>query len=139
MFRIVARTIIILAVAGVICGGLYLLAQGDTGRALLGGNMRSPENRERPEQGFDAARGNTNRARPEPGFRGAPGNLAGQNPGVFPSPDMRERGGHGSVEWTRGLTGLTRNLGMIALLTLGVAVVQQSFAWVSRQRHAKPV
>ncbi len=139
MFRIVVRIIIILVVAGVICGGLALLAQGDTGRALLGGNMGLPETRERPEQGFDAARGDTNRSRPEPGFRGAPGNRDGQNAGTFPSPDMRERGGHGSVEWTRGIAGLTRNLGMIALLTLGVAVAQQSFAWVSRRRRAKPV
>jgi len=139
MLQITVRTIVILAVAGVICGGLCLLAQSDAGRAWLVGNTGSFENRGRPEQGFDAARGDANRARPEPGFRGAPNNLDGQYTGDFPPPDMRGRGGRDGVEWTRGIVGLTRNLGMIALLTLGVAVVQQSFTWVSRRRRVKPI
>ncbi len=144
MLRIVGRTLLVLWIAGLVSGGLYLLAQTDTGRAWLGGTPNRMENNRGFNSGLERAQlepttrpsENLGRGRGEQANR-MPGNLPPRDANVMPPGGMRERGGHEQISWTRGIAGVTRNLGVMAGLTLGVVALQQTYGWVMRRKRAR--
>ncbi len=111
MFRTITKILLIVSVALIVAGGLYLLAQTETGRALLGVNSQ-----------FGAGDALN---RPQPG----------QALNDAPRAGHAERGG---ANWTAGILGMLRNLGIISMAMLGIAIVQSLASWATRRRRLQP-
>jgi hypothetical protein len=140
--KIVLRILIILLVAGAVSGAFYLLVNntslfssaygfpgGEGGEFNEGGPHGFGFRGGQGGEGFAATDGaQSGNSLIESGVpqRG----LHGDGDGGF----GEERGG----DWTRSLPDLGLHLGLVALVTLGVVLIQKLFNLISRSRHSAP-
>lgn len=120
MGKILFRTFIILAVAGAIAGGLYAWVSANGLPGWANGGRGGFEGRG-GEQGAQIER-------PAPPDGGAAFD-GGERPD-FGGEGFGRRGEHGAVDLTRGLAGLGKNLGIVALVTALVALARWVFGWL---------
>jgi hypothetical protein len=132
MVRMILRTLAILLAIGLVSVGLYWAGTNDSARVWMENYMRGGRVERGMELGFNPSSGNM---RGEFGFRGAPPGASGQTANQVPPMRMNEhegeRGGSGNM------LGLVRNTGIIALVTVGIALVQQGYSWITRRKRAK--
>lgn len=121
MGKIIVRVVIILAVAGLVGGLIYLgVSQGAFGSLVTSG---------RGGEGIES-------------FALPGGNVRGQPPAGLTGFDRNfDRGGHDQRNLLAGLGGVARSLGIVALVTAGVLLLQKGLrmftgAWKRRQRGA---
>lgn len=110
MFKILGKIFVIVTIAMIVAGGLYVLAQTDTGRAMLGVNQTQVASGERPTPPSGAM-------------------PTGQMPG----------GEHGAMSWTTGAAEMLRHLGLIGAMMLGVAAFQWTLGRASRRLQPNPL
>lgn len=136
MVRMILRTLVILLAIGLVSGGLYWVGTNDSARAWMESYMRGGRVERGIEPGFNPAIGNL---RGEPSFKAAPPKTSGQTANQIPP--MRMNGHEGGRGGERGGTGnvlgLVRNTGIIALVTVGIALVQQGYSWITRRKRSK--
>lgn len=127
MGKIIVRILVVLLVAGAVAGGIYLWGNSSvtmSTRALEGRPGGHEFTGDMPQMT-------------------APGdNLLSAAPASRPQPGSGEfvRGGHGAhseFNLGAGLAGVGKNLAIIALITLGVILVQQCIRQVTRRRNRK--
>jgi hypothetical protein len=109
MLKITIRILIILAVFALVAGGIYLLVQ-KSGTSILGNTQL--------EGGFHSGNG----TRPEGGQRPADG-------------DFNREGESGGFS-TRSLSELGVNVGKVALITIGVILVQGLIRFFRRRKNS---
>jgi hypothetical protein len=128
MFKIIYRIIIILLVAGLVSGGIYLFFNTSAGQALIqNGRSGGFEREARFAPGGNALTSNfSDGAAFQPGPRGGFG-----SDGDF----------HGAGGSPLALIDLVKNAGIIGLITIAVVLVQKTWAAIRRQilrRSLKP-
>ena len=136
--KIVLRILIILLVAGAVSGAFYLLVNNTSlfsnAYGFTGGE--GGEFNEGGPHGFRGGQGGegfgaTDSSGNSLSESGVPQRgLHGDGDGGF----GEERGG----DWTRSLPDLGLHLGLVALVTLGVVLIQKLLNLISRSRHSAP-
>jgi|WetSurMetagenome_2_1015567.scaffolds.fasta_scaffold453552_2 hypothetical protein len=114
MLRNIIRVLIILAVFAVVAGGIYLLVQ-KSGTSLLGNTQ------------FEGGLRDGSGTRPEGG---------GFDKGQPPSGGDFNRGGESGGFSTRSLAELGVNIGKVALITIGVVLVQGLNRFFRRRKNS---
>jgi hypothetical protein len=108
MLKMIGRILIILLVAGALGGGLYALVNSGAGQSALAGGQDG----QHPRKGFAANLASNSSANSAAGF----------NPDF--QPGLRQ-GFEGHDGASGGLDSLWKNLGLMALITAGVVVLQK--------------
>jgi hypothetical protein len=122
MLKILFRTVMILLVAGLVTGGLYLFGQ-NSGSSLIGAisgaGLGQGENHARPADG---------------GFGPGQGKGMAQGQGRQEGP-----GGENSFSLSAAtLSGLAEELGKVAAVTAGFVLLKAVFRLISRRKLARP-
>ncbi len=107
--RILTRTLITLFAAALVAGAFTLWVDSGMGQRLPIGSF--------------AFAGGIRIDR----FGGQPGSTRAFNP-----PSRFLAGPPNGISWWAGLTGILRNLGLVALVTIGVAVLSRLIRWITR-------
>jgi hypothetical protein len=142
--KIVLRILIILLVAGAVSGAFYLLVNNTslfTSASGFTGGEGGEFNEGGPHGfGFRGGQGGE-------GFGATDGNGAQSGNSLIES-GVPQRGLHGDGDggfggerggdWSRSLPDLGLHLGLVALVTLGVVLIQKLFNLISRSRHSAP-
>jgi hypothetical protein len=129
MLKVIGRLVAILLVIGLLTAGVYWLGQSYPTLLTLGAGAG--------RRGFEGALS-----------AGAPGDRPARSPDAPPGGregrGLRGQGGfgEGGHEFgggsAAGALGILRNVGIIGLITLGVAGIQKAAALISRRRAAAP-
>jgi hypothetical protein len=124
MLRIIVRIAVILAVAGIIAGGIYLFVNSSVGQTVLASARGGQDGQVQIAAGFNAV-GN-NQAGSFSGFsiQGNPGGLSGGFGG-------RDFGGDQA-----GLASIWKNLAIITMITAAVVFFQKTIKLVFRKQPA---
>jgi hypothetical protein len=111
MLKIIARTILVLIVAGLVSGGLYVIAKSNTGRAWLGVAAQNPPASRKVPSAAPASQGS--------GAATLKSSSGSQN----------SRGSRGSQDGSNyqpnTLMDVLQKLGIVLLFTVGVVILQK--------------
>jgi hypothetical protein len=126
LWKTISRTLIIMLAAALVSGGFYLLVNAGFGQRAQARFTSDDNPQARPlNNGAGIGR---------PVENPAPGSTL-----QFGNPFAFQLGARNGISWWAGLTGILRNLGLIALITISVAIAGKLLHWLTTRRpHAPP-
>jgi hypothetical protein len=125
LWSAISRTLIILLAAALVSGGFYLLVNAGFGQRAQAQPIGADNSQARLLKngaGIDRSVENP-----------APGSTL-----QFGKPFTFQLGARSGISWWAGLTGILRNLGLIAFITISVAIAGKLLHWLTTRRPHTP-